>query len=781
MNKNALAHAISYAVSQVASSAGQMPSKRLALWCAPLVALAMHTPAVAQTEKPRQIVEEVIVTGTPGGAEMKRFDASFAISTISDEEIKQVSPASTADLLKTIPGVWVESSGGVSGANIFVRGFPSGGDADFVTVSVNGLPVYPAPTLSFMENSTLFRVDETIARLEGLRGGPNPVYSNGQVGLTTNFILKEGGEDTEGSIKYSTSDYDLQRIDGMVSGKLAEDLYYMMGGYISSSPGVRDAGFNAEEGHQFTVNITKHFDNGKANIFHRSTDDHGTWYLPSALNVDGIDASYTQVGPRNRHVLVPISGADGQGGSETTWETFDMAEGRGWDGSVSGGAIELDLGNDWTFIDRFGLTKGAANTHGFVPQGGAVTLGSINNGLGAETVSGGAVAASDMVQLFGPWVVHKDIKTFNNDFSLSKRWEGFKLTLGNYTSSWEVSEWWSIGNQKWYELGHNGEQLSADTLADPCQAATEATCSWKYDVDAVGDARENAFYIAGEAYIGDITLDAGVRMVNRETNYSVDDGARDGQDNFFAEADEDKVSYTAAANWNFSDQMGVFARINDGHKYADFDTYRDFRDNFNNGSDLIIDVQQFELGYKLSADFYSLYATGFANEVKGQPFCDVGATNCTRAETESMGVEIDGKMFFGNLTLDLNATVQDPEITTEGADKGNQVQRQPKHQLRFTPSYFMEFGSGVDASIYGTVSVIGDRYGDNANQNKLDGYTKFDFGVLINVDNLNFQLAVDNATDEDALTESDPRAVGVSSNGRYILPRNIKFTIGYNF
>lgn len=108
------------------------------------------------------MIEEVVTTGTPGGASIRKLDASFSITTLNDDEIARVSPVSTADLMKTIPGLWVESSGGVSGANIDVRGFPDGSDASFVTVSMNGMPVYPAPPLSFMENSSLFRVDETI-------------------------------------------------------------------------------------------------------------------------------------------------------------------------------------------------------------------------------------------------------------------------------------------------------------------------------------------------------------------------------------------------------------------------------------------------------------------------------------------------------------------------------------------------------------------------------------------------------------------------------------------
>ncbi len=101
--------------------------------------------------------------------------------------------------------------------------------------------------------------------------------------------------------------------------------------------------------------------------------------------------------------------------------------------------------------------------------------------------------------------------------------------------------------------------------------------------------------------------------------------------------------------------------------------------------------------------------------------------------------------------------------------------------IRLTPSYNLTLGGNVETSLYATYSVISDRYGDNANTNTLDSYTKLDLGVQVNIDNLNIQLAVDNATDELALTESDPRATGASANGRYILPRNVKLSLGYNF
>ena len=166
-----------------------------------------------------------------------------------------------------------------------MRGLPGGGDAPFVTFAINGSPIYGTEMLSFFEQSSIFRIDETIASVEGLRGGPNAVFGKGEPGLTVNFGLKEGSDVTEGRVKYSTSDYDLQRLDAVLSGPIGEnDLYYMIGGYIQSSPGIRDAQFNAEEGNQFTASLTKRFENGKINVFTRITDDHGQWVLPMASN-----------------------------------------------------------------------------------------------------------------------------------------------------------------------------------------------------------------------------------------------------------------------------------------------------------------------------------------------------------------------------------------------------------------------------------------------------------------------------------------------------------------
>ncbi len=735
-------------------------------------------------------IEEIIVTGTAGGAELRKFDASFAVTTADADEINRFAPKSTADLLKLVPGVWSESSGGVSGANVFVRGFPGGGDAPFLTVQINGAPIFPPPTLSFLENSTLFRLDETILRMEALRGGPNPVFASGQPGLTTNFILREGGEDSEGLVKFTTSDYDLRRFDGYLSGELADEFYYMIGGYISSSPGIRDSGFNSDEGSQITVNLTKDLDNGTVNIFHRNTDDTGTWYLPVALNVPGVDASYNQVGIMNRQREIKFANDFGDAAFPNPGiRTVNLGDGRGWTGSVTGGSVTLEVTDDWQLVNRFSYTSGDADTLGLVPDGGAVQISALLADPTVDTlavvtgpitgsVSGRAIADSEYIQRFGAWEVRKGIEAFTNDISLARQWDVGSVTVGYYAASASTDEFWSLGNHKYEVVQAGGEVVTGIECND--DPAVDS-CNWNYDIDATGDATTNALYAAGTFDYGDRwTFDLGVRLENHRVDYSVDEGL-DGLVTLAIAFDETEISWTAAANYRVTDTFGAFARINSGSKMPYFDDFRDNRDAFASGNLLIQDVDQFELGAKYVTDTLSLYATAFFTRVDPSIFVALaGGGAGLISENEATGVELDGNWVTGTgFALNLNATIQSSDIK-KGANAGKEAQRQPGWQIRLTPSYVFESGD-ITTTVYGTLSAVDDRFSDPANTVVLDGYEKVDLGVIVRLnDSLSFQVSADNITDEQGLTEGDPRNPA-APNGRFIMPRSILFSMGYEF
>jgi outer membrane cobalamin receptor len=740
------------------------------------IAAALATPMLVkaqdgqESEEQVNLTELIIVTGTASGRAMRKVDSSFATTSISADAIKQLAPKSTADLFKAIPGVWAESSGGVAGANVFVRGFPGGGDAPFLTLQLQGVPVFPPPTISFLENSSLFRIDETISFVDGLRGGPNSVLSNGQPGLTTNFVLKEGSEMTEGKFKYTTSDYDLQRIDGYMSGEISEDLFFMVGGYVQQSSGIRDAGFNSEKGKQFTINLTKELDNGKINLFTRITDDHGAWYLPTPL-VDGVDNSYTQLGTLNRQATLTV-GPNGE------TRDFDFGRGRGWDGSVTGGSIELDLGSNWTFVDRFAYTSGQADTLGLVPNGKPLRLSArAENGVSATgAVTGNTYGGDTLIQQIGRWVVEKEISSFTNDLALTKNSDKYEATLGFYSADFSSNDIWSLGNHSYHVIAPGGENLSGINCNDNLDS-----CDWNYDINSTGDGRTTALYAALKYEITrSLDADIGLRSENHTIDYTVDEG-RDGLITKAVQYDESDTAFTAGLNWQFERNMGVFARYSEGSKMPYFDDLRENFDRFERGEDLIVDVTQFELGYKLARDNYNLYATGFFNEVKGDTFQTEPQAPVEILTNEAFGIELDAVYFADNgFSLSLNATIQETKITESPANEGNKAQRQPDWQMRVSPNYDFEFNDYF-GTVYANLSVVGDRFANNENTVTLDGYEKLDVGLVLYAEQgLSFEIAVQNITDEDALTEGDPRDVD-SANGRFILPRTATFSVAYEF
>ena len=88
---------------------------------------AAEAPAAPARDSVSAEIQTVVVTGTAAASGVRKLDASYSITTANEEQLKSAAPSSTADLLKIVPGIFAEATGGVAGANIAVRGFLAGG------------------------------------------------------------------------------------------------------------------------------------------------------------------------------------------------------------------------------------------------------------------------------------------------------------------------------------------------------------------------------------------------------------------------------------------------------------------------------------------------------------------------------------------------------------------------------------------------------------------------------------------------------------------------------
>jgi len=757
-------------------------------------------------------MEEVIITGRAGGAGLRKMDVSFAITTVNTADIEKFSPKSTADLFKMVPGVWVESSGGEAGANIFVRGFPGSGDAEFVTVQIDGLPIFPPPTLSFLENSSLFRIDETVERMEALRGGPNPVFSNGQPGVTFNFIQKKGGPDPEGLIKLTGSDYGEKRLDAVFSGPISDDLYYSIGGFFRSSSGIRDAEFNSERGGQISANITKKLDNGEVTLYARYLDDRNAWLLPIPViaNADGSISEFpgfdlgtgNLIGNDTRLAVLEV----GRNG-----ETIkrDLADGRGAQIFMIGGNANLEFGDGWMLTERFNYMSGDANTMGLVPsatpRSAADFLASVDgNGVGGSfsfTSSGAAITdLSQQVMTAGWWSVEKDLQSFTNDVSIRKEIvENNTVTVGVFFSDYSSNDLWYLGSNQLLAAEPNARRIDL-VLNDGTQVTRNGFVGAPFfDVNAAYNGRNIAGYIADEWQVTDaLRIDAGFRIENQKVDATLENN------DFGVDLDNNpatlfnnsaavlngsfrtisfkktETSWTVGANYFLADRIAVFARINNGQKFPQFDNLRD-------GADQIQSIDQYEVGFKASTGFVGVFATLFYNDFTGLPFQRFvnGQNVVIISGSSALGVEMEAVVQpTDGLKFALTGTWQNGEFDNDSDFPGNRVPRQPRIQARFSPSYSQQIPWGI-INVYGTFSYIGSRFSDPENLQRLPSYQKLDAGIILDInDAVSLQVVADNLTDSHGLTEGNPRIIGAQSGvifARPILGRSFKFSVGYRF
>ena len=197
-------------------------------------------------------LEEIVVTGRAGVSERTKLETSYAVTTKTEIDFREMAPLSATDFLKAVPGFWVEASGGESNGNIRARGIPLDG---FATIGLNedGLPLQHDPGISWLNADQVLRLDETIERVEVVRGGPSVIFASNAPGGLVNFVTKKGTDDPGGVLKFTVGDYNMQRADFFYGGPLADEWKVAFGGYYRRDDGIRDPGFTANDGGQLRL------------------------------------------------------------------------------------------------------------------------------------------------------------------------------------------------------------------------------------------------------------------------------------------------------------------------------------------------------------------------------------------------------------------------------------------------------------------------------------------------------------------------------------------------
>jgi iron complex outermembrane recepter protein len=293
---------------------------------------------------------EIIVTGVFNAKRIE--DAPIAITAITAEEIAQQIPVSAADLLKNVPGVFVNSSLGEIRNVVFSRGVSANsldGDGGYFYVSLqeDGLPVEPLTAGNFGPDY-FARTDIMLNRLEALRGGTSTVTGSNAPGGIFNYISRTGksnpGYEIQGRFGLEGNGRNpYYRGDAYAGGKLGSgDLYYAIGGFYRQSDGARYPGYPMNKGGQVRGNLLWDYGNGSVRLDVKYLNDRNAWFefIPTTGFANpkfaGTFNNYSSVlPPKGVHGFTNPDGSSGTYDASRLVHSKSLAFGLTWENDLS--------------------------------------------------------------------------------------------------------------------------------------------------------------------------------------------------------------------------------------------------------------------------------------------------------------------------------------------------------------------------------------------------------------------------------------------------------------
>ncbi|SFU87013.1 TonB-dependent receptor domain-containing protein [Pseudoduganella namucuonensis] len=815
--------------------------------------IAMQAPAAAQVEQAPQAHEgapppadaipgkaddvlglnTVVVTGTSSRRATMR--SSVSVSKLSETQIQDAGARSSAELLHSIPGIHVESSGGEGNANISVRGLPvAGGGAKFVQLWEDGLPVLEFGDIAFGNADIFLRADSNIERMEAIRGGSASTLASNSAGGVLNFISKTGRE-KGGSLGVTRGlNFGQTRYDFEFGGPIGGDWNAHIGGFYRGGEGVRHTGLS-ERGGQIKGNLTRNFSHGYARLYVKLLDDRAAAYMPQPLLAAGGNAD---------PALSAIPGFDPKRDTPYTphWTSAYSLDGNnrgrryaprdGMHARVRqlGWELNFDLDRNWSILDK---GKFAANSGHFIAPfvaesasaasiaaavgGAGATMRYATGPLAGQAVDPGTVGGNGLLNrthLFNTEINNLD--NFANDLQLSRKLalggaQG-RLLLGLYTArqnietSWVWSTWLQtvgrdsalvdVYNAAGAKLGEGGllaygvpywgncctryYDMRVD-IGAPYLSLGMETGPWNFDASARRDSGKARGRVAGSVQAPfDVNGDGLISAP--EQSVSLVDKAHPSPVNY----DYGYNSYSAGVNYSVDKDLALFARVSRGGRAnADRLAFGKLGPAGQaNQRDSVSMVDQYEAGVKFRGRNYGVFVTAFlakTNEIYSASWEALQQYNRTY---RAPGIEIEGSYRRGGFTLDGGVTYTAAKIASDEQNPAL-VGHRPKRSAKLIYNLAPAYSAGklrLGASIVGTSSS----YAQDSNELVMPGYVVVHpFLQYTIAKGLVATLGVNNLFDKIGITESEDGGIteGVSNivRQRSIPGRTLTVGLRYEF
>ncbi|MES2118927.1 MAG: TonB-dependent receptor [Pseudomonadota bacterium] len=722
-------------------------------------------------------LERIVVTGTTGGS--SKMKSSLSISTMDPDAIKQSVPTSAAEVLRSVPGVRSESSGGEGNANITVRGVPiSAGGARYVQIQEDGLPVLQSGDFNFITPDSYVKIDGTLDHLEVVRGGSASTLATNSPGGIINFISKTGDE-KGGHVGISRGlGYDETRYDFDYGAPLSDKTRFFIGGHYRSGEGIRNTGLSTESGGQIRGNITHELDNGFIRISFKHLDDKSPTALPVPVRV--VNQQVTEIAgldPRKVSFYSPYWVRDVVLDKNNNPVSTNVNDGLHVKSDALGLEGSFDLGGGWTLSDKFRKASNSGRFAGVFPADNG-TVGSYvfatgpNKGKAYDGLAIHAVVFNTSID---------DAGNTLNDTKLSKTYTlagGGKLTgtAGLYASTQQLGLTWNF-NQYLLQATGDKPALLQTASATPGYVgpAWGGCCMRAVDMEY----KLTSPYLNVGYEQGPLNVDASVRQDRQRAsgtaNIATGGLHYDAANTQMVDYKINHNSYSVGGNYRLTKDLALFARVSDGVAFnADrilFGTPLDGTAPIN-----INTVKQLEGGLKWRRGGVSTFVTLFQAKTDETNY-EATTQKSTANSYDAKGVELEAAYNAGDFRINGGLTYTDAKITgTAPGDVaviGNTPRRQAKVVYQLAPTYTWN-DLTLGASVIGT----GKSWADDAHTIVMPAYQVVNAFVNYQLSpQAVLTLSANNLLDKIGYTEVE----GDGHAARSITGRSVKLSLSYAF
>ncbi|NOX87416.1 MAG: TonB-dependent receptor [Calditrichaeota bacterium] len=749
-----------------------------------------------------------------------KLESSVAITTANSKQIAERAPQSTADLLKVIPGFYVESSGGEVSNNLFPRGIPQDGSYRYVAMYEDGLPIFEAPELAFANIDIMMRLDESVKSMEGVRGGTSSIYASNAPGGVINFISKTGGNKREIIIKLSAGSNDFRRLDFNYGGPASEKIKFNVGGFLRYSKGIRSAHFTGNSGGQIKLNMTRLFKKGYFRIYGKYLNDRNIFYLPIPLqnpndpeSIPGLNANYgtiTSVHAGKSSFPSPYGkvyqrdirdGIHPELMSVTLEYVYDFGQGWSIQNNLRVMKTDIEFNAIFPLETPFNASFFADSVKHLSdnPEVARWEYRYANNGAPIENISN--LNNNGLIALNGWWTISKPLKNLVNNLQINKKFGKHKVSFAGYFSKYSAGDFWYWQNiltevkDAPRLLDLVGLNSSGEVVHSVTQNGFEQYGS--FYVNAMSNATVYSTYFTDEWQATEkLRLDTGMRLEshhfkgkveNTRDDFIIGDGKTEAERNVvfgdgtfrYYKHKFNEWAFSFGGNYSINRHLALYGRLSRGFRTPDFEQWI-----FSEDKGKSQYIYQMEGGLKVASPQFSLFSSVFFSHINNIPFIDEVFKNGRIihekrfAKSRTVGVEFEAVFIpTSGLHLNLIGTIQDPRLLQLLSNKidpktgavtyknlsGNRVRRIPQFIIDFRPSYNYK-----GFNIFYSWQYIGDRFVDDANTAVLPGYNLISAGASYKLlkNKVRLGLNISNLTNTLGLTEGNPRIEQEFANRR---------------